>query len=184
MSDALSGVHYRAFTVEHLLAHLEARSGRPFRDAAVASLPEPLRAWTSVASNKDWVPVEVYEGLVGYAARADVGDPLRAAEQLGFEVTLRDIHVLFRAVLSITSPRMVLSLARMVWNSYCDAGELVFVEDGQGTGVLTLHDFAPRPPMLIHEMAGGFRAFLHCSRAKDIRVELLPGETLRWRLFF
>jgi hypothetical protein len=186
--SGLSGVHYKGFTVQNLLAHVTERYGESTVHEAIASLSPELRLHTDPKTTMavGWVPVEAYFGLIEYVVKRHFdGNPV-GAQTLGYEVTLRDIHSIFKMVLRFTTPRMVLGMARRMWRSYCDQGELDHVEAG-GQELLTLKDFRYPTPVAINELAGGFRAYLECSSAKNPRVEVLepgPGNVLRWRITF
>lgn len=179
-------MHYKGFTVQNLLAYVHERFGEETARQAVASLAPELRphADPSTTLAAGWVPVEVYFGIIQHVVALHFeGNPV-GAQTIGYEVTLRDIHSIFKMVLRFTTPGMVLGMARRMWRSYCDQGELVHSEE-QGLGVLTLHQFAYQTPVAINELAGGFRAYLECSNAKNPRVEIIapaPDGALRWRI--
>lgn len=184
----LSGVHYKGFTVQNLLAYVSERFGEATVQAAIESLSPELRLHTDPKTTMavGWVPVEAYFGLIEHVVKQHFdGDPA-GAQTIGYEVTLRDIHSIFKMVLRFTTPGMVLGMARRMWRSYCDQGELQHLEEN-GQELLTLKDFRYQTPVAINELAGGFRAYLECSSAKNPRVEVLepaPGNVLRWRITF
>lgn len=186
MTSTLSGVHYKGFTVQNLLAYVQERFGEDTARTAVESLQPELRVHTDPRTTLavGWVPVEAYFGIVQHVVdRHFEGNPL-GAQTVGYEVTLRDIHSIFKMVLRFTTPGMVLGMAKRMWRSYCDQGELQHVEEN-GTGMLLLKQFPYQTPVSINELAGGFKAYLECSSAKNPRVEVLepaPGGVLRWRI--
>ncbi|NMO16491.1 hypothetical protein HPC49_04170 [Pyxidicoccus fallax] len=186
MTAALSGVHYKGFTVQNLLAYVSERFGEETARAAVESLSPELRTHTDprTALAVGWVPVETYFGIVEYVVNHHFEGNATGAQTIGYEVTLRDIHSIFKMVLRFTTPSMVLGMARRMWRSYCDQGELVHSEE-DGVGVLTLRQFAYQTPVSINELAGGFKAYLECSSAKNPRVEVIAPAAdgaLRWRI--
>jgi hypothetical protein len=186
MSSSLSGVHYKGFTVQNLLAYVTERFGEETARLAVESLAPELRAHADPRTTLavGWVPVETYFGIIQHVVDQHFDGNPAGAQTIGYEVTLRDIHSIFKMVLRFTTPGMVLGMARRMWRSYCDQGELVHTEE-HGQGLLTLREFSYQTPVSINELAGGFRAYLECSSAKNPRVEVIapaPDGALRWRI--
>ncbi|HZI15800.1 MAG TPA: hypothetical protein VE153_35870 [Myxococcus sp.] len=186
MTSTLSGVHYKGFTVQNLLAYVNERFGESTARAAVESLSPELRIHTDPRTTLavGWVPVEAYFGIVEHVVDQHFDANPLGAQTIGYEVTLRDIHSIFKMVLRFTTPSMVLGMAKRMWRSYCDQGELQHLEEN-GAGMLTLKDFSYQTPVAINELAGGFRAYLECSSAKNPRIEVMPsgpGGLLRWRI--
>ena len=186
MTSTLSGVHYKGFTIQNLLAYVHERFGEETVRTAVESLPPDLQVHTDLRTTLavGWVPVETYFGIVQSVVEQHFGGDPAGAQTIGYEVTLRDIHSIFKMVLRFTTPSMVLGMARRMWRSYCDQGELLH-GDENGLDVLTLRQFTYQTPVSLNELAGGFRAYLECSSAKNPRVEVIDPAAdgaLRWRI--
>jgi hypothetical protein len=185
----LSGVQYKGFTVHHLLAYVAERYGDSFKDEVVEALPETLRRHADPARTlaASWVPAETYFGILQYVVDVKNSGEARAAARIGYEVTVRDIHAFFKMVLKFTSPSMVMFMSRRLWRTYCDQGELVHLAKEPGLGVLQLRDFKISTPVAMHELAGGFRAYLECSSAQAVEIEVLPplaDGTLQWQFSY
>ncbi|NOJ77920.1 hypothetical protein HNV28_06110 [Myxococcus xanthus] len=186
MTASLSGVNYKGFTVQNLLAYVHERFGEDTARTAVESLLPELKPHADPRTTLavGWVPVETYFGIIQHVVDRHFDGKPEGAHTVGYEVTLRDIHSIFKMVLRFTTPNMVLGMARRMWRSYCDQGELLHQEEN-GTGMLLLRQFTYQTPVALHEMAGGFRAYLECSSAKNPRVEIVAPDkdgTLRWRI--
>lgn len=162
----------KGLTVTGILGNIAAKHGQAVVDDFAATLPEEWR--TPISKNlllpSSWVPMELYFTAVQFLVdRFHRGDP-KAALQIGHDAAAENIGAFFKAVLSFTSPAMVITMSGRFWKSYYDVGELKAVVNEKDRVVGELSRWPYDDEVTVNELAGSFLAYLEHSRGRDVKL--------------
>lgn len=179
----------KAFTVTGLLDRLPSKYGPDVTRDFASTLPTEFRApiERGLLLPSSWVPMELYFALVQYLVeRFHGGDP-KAALEIGRWSASENIGSFFKAVLSFTSPAMVINLSGRFWRSYYDIGQLTVVVNEKHRVAAELAQWPFDDEITINELAGSFLAYLEKSRARELKlVSAAPvsAQTLRFEITY
>ena len=147
----------------------------------MAELPEQLRfdLDTGVIVPSGWYPV-AWKRELHQAGRKVTGEP-RLARLMGNEMTKRDLNGVYRAVIRVASPAMVIAASARIFSRYLRPGRMSIIEEGEGFARVLFencHDFDEN---MWNDVFGGCEAALELTRSKVIRVRVeedgLDGDT-------
>jgi hypothetical protein len=179
----------KGFTVTAILELIERKYGPQVVTEFVRTLPDELRSpiESKLLLPAAWVPIELYFAVVQYLVeRFHGGDP-KAALEIGHWSAAENIGAFFKAVLSFSSPAMVINMSGRFWKSYYDVGELRVVVNEKGRVVGELSQWPFDDPVTVNELGGSFLAYLEKSRAKDVQLVSagpVAKGTLRWDISY
>ena len=162
----------KGFTVTGILEQVARRHGPQVVAEFARSLPDAYRApiENKLLLPAAWVPMELYFAVVQFLVQRFHGGDPKAALELGRQAAAENIGSFFKAVLSFTSPAMVINMSGRFWKSYYDVGELKAVVNEKGRVVGELSQWPFDDELTVNELGGSFLAYLEKSRAQDVRL--------------
>lgn len=141
----------------------------------MASLPDQLRhdLETGVIVPSGWYPV-AWKRELHQAGRRVTGEP-RLARIMGNEMTKRDLNGIYRAVIRIASPAMVVAASARIFSRYLRPGKMTVVQEGEGFARVLFDDCYDFDENMWNDVFGGCEAALELTRSKVVRIRVEEG---------
>jgi hypothetical protein len=141
----------------------------------IASLPEQLRhdLETGVIVPSGWYPV-AWKRELHRAGRLVTGEP-RLARLMGNEMTKRDLTGIYRAVLRIASPAMVVAASARIFSRYLRPGKMTIIDEGAGFARVLFENCYDFDENMWNDVFGGCEGALELTRSKVVRVRVEEG---------
>jgi hypothetical protein len=141
----------------------------------MASLPRQLRTdlETGVIVPSGWYPV-AWKRELHQAGRRVTGEP-RLARMMGNEMTKRDLNGVYRALIRIASPAIVLGASARIFSRYLRPGKMSIVEQGAGFARVLFEDCHDFDENMWNDVFGGCEAALELTGSKVVRVRVEEG---------
>jgi hypothetical protein len=151
------------------------RKARPEQwDSLVPRLPDELKVALQRRTivSVGWYPAAWYNAMHD-ALEALAGPAL--ATFIGREATLADIHLIFRWVLRLFSPELLLSQGSRIFGAYMRGCEILVEQPRPGVAVVRYRSVEGLARGVWAELAEGSLTFLEVAGAKSARVKVLAG---------
>jgi len=141
----------------------------------MAALPAQLRndLETGVVVPSGWYPV-AWKRELHQAGRKVTGEP-RLARLMGNEMTKRDLNGVYRAVIRIASPAMVISASARIFSRYLRPGRMSVIEQGEGFARVLFENCYDFDENMWNDVLGGCEAALELTGSKVVRIRLEEG---------
>jgi hypothetical protein len=141
----------------------------------MATLPSQLRhdLETGVIVPSGWYPV-AWKRELHQAGRKVTGEP-RLARLMGNEMTKRDLSGIYRAVIRIASPAIVIASAARIFSRYLRPGKMSIIEQGDGFARVLAEECYDFDENMWNDVIGGCEAALELTGSKIVRVRVEEG---------
>jgi hypothetical protein len=140
-----------------------------------ALLPNELRhaLQNGLIVPSSWYPV-AWKRELHQAGRKVTGEP-RLARLMGNEMTKRDLTGIYRAVIRIASPAMVLAASARIFSRYLRPGKMSIIDQGEGFARVLFEDCHDFDENMWNDVFGGCEAALELTRSKVVRLRVEEG---------
>ena len=141
----------------------------------MAELPPQLRndLETGVIVPSGWYPV-AWKCELHQAGRRVTGEP-RLARLMGNEMTKRDLNGVYRAVIRIATPAIVISASARIFSRYLRPGRMSIIEHGEGFARVLFENCYDFDENLWNDVLGGCEAALELTGSKVVRIRVEEG---------
>lgn len=141
----------------------------------LALLPEQLRhdLETDVIVPNGWYPVALKREL-HQAGRRVTGEP-RLSRAMGNEMTKRDLTGIYRAVIRVASPAIVVAASARIFSRYLRPGRMRVIEEGDGFARVLFENCYDFDENMWNDVFGGCEGALELTRSKVVRVRVEEG---------
>ena len=141
----------------------------------MAALPDQLRhdLETGVIVPSGWYPV-AWKRELHQAGRKVTGEP-RLARLMGNEMTKRDLNGIYRAVIRIASPAIVIAASARIFSRYLRPGRMSVIEEGAGFARMLIENCYDFDENMWNDVFGGCEAALELTGSKVVRIRVEEG---------
>lgn len=113
-----------------------------------------------------WYPFDALTDLIRTADRVLGKDDLALAKDMGRFAATANLSTVFRFLIRLSTPRMILKKGAALWHLHHDTGRAAAFEDGPNRAIYEIHDFGAPDRALCVSLEGWIERCLEMTGAK------------------
>ncbi len=121
---------------------------------------------TSTVLASTWYPFEALVDLIRTADRVLGKGDLAMAKDMGRFAATANLSTVFRFLVRLSTPRMILRKGASLWHLHHDTGRAVALEDGPNRAIYEIHEFGAPDRALCVSLEGWIERCLEMTGAK------------------
>ena len=141
------------------------------QDEVLERLEQKVRdVFTGPILPVNWYPLQSYISLLNAIQKSYPGEGKDVGFRVGRRIMRDGLSSVYKVILKVASPEMVLKKAGMLWGFYFKESKLTIVEEHHCNLLLSVTDDCRPTPVYCQSLAGGMAETAERAGARDCRV--------------
>lgn len=141
--------------------------------------PDDRKSWTSFVAT-EWIDIETATQFFDVSSRLLFPDDPLPIRRLGRDMADDHLHGVYRYVVRLVSPQMILDGTGKLWDRYHDRGSPQFVRTTDHSASLRVRDYPDLPERMRENIAGYCGRAIELTGATNVRC-VKGGTSAEWQ---